>query len=96
MPVDISNYTPHQLIELHHKKDRYIDQLHSVLAHLNGRLYSARQNRYDLLSYSAAQEQLIEALKLKLFKENKLLCNNPKTIKCKVSIEKKQRPGKEK
>lgn len=77
MPADISNHTPHQLIELHHKKDRYIDQLHCVLTHLNSRLYSARQNRYDLLSHVASQEQLIGALKLKFFKlQNKLARNN--------------------
>lgn len=70
MPADISKLSRSELIELHIRKDRFIDQLHSVLHHLNGRLFSARQSRYDLQSHIAAQEQLIDTLKLKLFKND--------------------------
>jgi len=63
----VSSLNRDELLELHFKKDRYIDFLHGKICELNNQLYSTRKYRQENLTIIENQNELIDCLKLRLF-----------------------------
>ena len=64
----VAAMTREELLELHIRKDRYTDFLHEKICDLNNQLYSTRKYRHQNISMIQNQEDMIDYLKLKLFK----------------------------
>lgn len=56
-----------ELLELHHRKDDYIDFLHDTIEDLNRQLYSTRKYRMENLNIIHNLHEMIDVLKMKLF-----------------------------
>lgn len=56
-----------ELLELHHRKDSYIDFLHGIIENQNRQLYSTRKFRMENLNIIHNLHEMIDVLKMKLY-----------------------------